>query len=399
MPNTSENKKTKKSESRNNILYLILTLKNHSDRNNPISISKIADHINVDYPEQCGGNINRTTVTRLLDSLEYGCPGLFRDDDITEYSEAGDITDDNNFGFYLRCISDRKTGTRMYYYESVLLESELMTLYDAIETYNYLDVEDIRNISLKLSSLRPLSADRLTYRPSRTDGMLKEDNNVLKSISILSEIIADRNLAEIEYGQYVFDSKTSGFKLEMKEGYPKTLLPLKLIWSNGLYYCICGNSAHENTINLRVDRMIFIKEVPAKPSELKKYSGFNRKNGYTDIESKSMYRSRNPIMYAGEPIHFVLLVNAIGDNMINTMIDVFGINIKGSIITDQEKKKYGLNDNGSKWLKIRVTSSMNGMILFAKEYSGDVIILSPEEGRDRMKDVLSHALNYYSKLS
>ena len=400
MPITPEKTKSKKSESRNNVLYLILTLKNHSDRNNPLSISEIAEHINKDYTEQCGGNINYHTVGRLLDSLENSCPGLFRIDDITTYSTPEDIHDDNHFGFYLRHIIDVKKSENCktakiskYYYESILLESELMTLYDAIETYNYFAVDDIMNISLKLSSLRPLSKNMLTYRPSRADDILKEDKNVLDSISYLAEIISHKNLAGIDYGTYAFDPGSSKIELIRKKGYPKVMLPLRLIWSNGFYYCIMGNSEYDNTVNLRVDRMLYIEEIDAKSSDLKKYSGFGGKKGNTDIESKSAYRAQNPVMYSGEPTHFKLLVRS---SMINTMVDVFGKNIKPEILSIQDQNKLGINDPSSEWLKIRIDSSMDGMMLFAKEYSGDVIILSPEEVRMKVRNLLKAALNDYS---
>ena len=269
MADSPENIKNRKSESRNNVLYLILTLKNHSDRNNALSISEIAELINKDYAEQCGGNINYHTVKRLLDSLENNCPGLFRSSDITPYSTPKEIQDDNHFGFYLRCVTDAKkagnqktNNIQKYYYESILLESELMTLYDAIETYNYFAVNDIRNISIKLSSLRPLSQNRLAYFPSRADEILKEDTNVLDSISYLGEIISHKNLASIDYGNYVYNPKKSCIELVQRKDYPKIMRPLKLIWSNGFYYCIMGSSEYDNTINLRVDRMLYIEEIP-----------------------------------------------------------------------------------------------------------------------------------------
>ena len=102
---------------------------------------------------------------------------------------------------------------------------------------------------------------------------------------------------------------------------------------------------------------------------------------------------KSPIMYSGEPTHFKLLVRS---SMINTMVDVFGKNIKPEILSIQDQNKLGINDHSSEWLKIRIDSSMDGMMLFAKEYSGDVIILSPEEVRMKVRNLLKAALNDYS---
>ncbi len=379
--------RTKGETSTNNILYLILTLKNHSDRNHPLSIREITESLNNDFGSY-GIQLDRTTVLRQLNKLESERIGLFREqnDEITEITDSKDLDLRHNLGFYIVGFEDN--GTKYYYYESVLLESELMTLYDAIETYNYFAVDDIKSISLKLSTIRPLSEDKLKYYPSQTDWDLKEDNTVLQNISTLAGIIQSSQLADIDYGEY-----NKSLKLAQKKGYPKTLRPLRLLWSNGYYYCIMGIKGYSNTINLRVDRILSIDPVPADSKQLKEYSGFDGINGSNDPDSKSSYRSKNPVMYSGAQRNFHILVNASANNMMNTIVDVFGKNKKTVPVDADTAKKYHIT--AGDWVQLHLKCTADGMELFATEYCRDVIIISPEKSAQNVRETLKLALTRY----
>ncbi len=375
-----------------NVLYLILTLKNHSDKKHPITEKEILDHLNKDYSSQYGVSMDRSTLTRMLNALEGIGLGVFRDEDIAETTRHIDLNLSNGLSFYLRHV-EIAGAPDMYYYESVLLESELMTLYDAIETYNYFCVDDIRNISYKLSSLRPLSKELLRYTPSPADTLLKEDNEVLQNIDALANIIRNKQLATIKYGFY-----NDKLILEQKEGYPKIMRPLRLIWSNGYYYCIMGIKKYKNTVNLRVDRILQIEPVEdTDTEELKKYSS-------DDHESKSDYRTKNPVMYSGSLSNYRILVNASANNMMNTIVDTFGKGDAATIsklkktvpVNADTAKKYHLKNNGEGWVALSVKCSEPGMELFATEYCRDVIIVSPDASAQRVKAALKEALGHYS---
>ena len=379
-----------------NVLYLILTLKNHSDKKHPITEKEILDHLNKDYSSQYGVSMDRSTLTRMLNALEGLMLNVFRDEKITETTRNEDLNLKNGLSFYLGHIKNKGTADQ-YYYESVLLESELHTLYDAIETYNYFCIDDIKNISYKLSSLRPRSKDLLRYIPSRADSFLKEDNLVLQHISELAGIIKKKQPARITYGFY-----NENLKLAIKKDYPKELLPLRLIWSNGYYYCIMGQKDYSNTVHLRVDRIIEIEPVEnTKKADLKKYSSLNTAD---DNESKSDYRTKYPVMYSGTLSNFRILVNASANNMMNTIVDVFGIGDadiglkrkKTVPVNADTAKKYHLKNNGEGWVALSVKCSEPGMELFATEYCRDVIIVSPDASAQRVKAALKEALGHYS---
>ena len=378
-----------------NVLYVILTLKNHSDRKHPLTEAQILEHLLKDYSDQYGVSMNRSTLTRMLNALEGIQLGIFRDKEITEITSQKDLNLSNGLSFYLRHI-ENDGSPDLYYYESVLLESELKTLYDAIETYNYFCVDDIQNISCKLSSLRPLSKDLLRYLPFQTDEILKEDNMVLQNINELADIIKNHQLAIIKYGYY-----NDQLKLVIKKGYPKIMRPLQSIWSNGFYYCIMGSKEYKNTINLRIDRILSIDPVKdTAPNELKQYTSLIANN---EFNSKSEYRTRNPIMHSGRESIFHLLVNASANNMMNTIVDVFGIS--DTIFNSKPKKtvtvstdtaqKFHLKDNGKGWVELRIKCAEPGMELFATEYCKDVIIVSPDASARRVRETLKEALGHY----
>ena len=132
--------RTKDSETRNYILYLILTLKNYSDKDHPLTITEITDKLNTEFKVECGGNINRTTVRRML----IGLSDFIIDEDIDESSYTGPVNDIHNAGFYLGF--KKKANAEQYYYESTILESELLVLCRAMETYHFFSYSNIENI-------------------------------------------------------------------------------------------------------------------------------------------------------------------------------------------------------------------------------------------------------------
>lgn len=394
---------TKTESSTNNVLYVILTLKNHSDRNNALTTVQITRHLNNDF----GTNLNRTTVGRILEGLRHDdlLPS-FRSDDITETSSPQDIRDPFNLGFYLGCRETKKS--RLYYFESTLLESELITLFDTLETYNYLSVEDIRNVSLKLSAVRPLSKKNLSYASYSADTKLKDDESVLQYVSELSHIINNNNLANINYGFYVADgSKPTLVKMP---GFPKLLRPLRLIWNNGYYYCVMGVKDLSHTINLRIDRITGLEEKEADEKELRLFSG-RRANDINHLyESRSDYCSKHPLMQEGEMEYFSLLVNTGSPEILGDIVDLFGKNIRISHHTDSKLlAKYHLSPKAGpgrgtinspypaeNWVKISdIKCTPAGMESFATRHCANVIILSPEESAKRVKAALLKGIGHY----
>ncbi len=417
---------SKTESSRNNVLYLILTLKNFTDRNTPLTNQQLTNKLNETFYNHSDKTpISHTTVGHMLDALiKDDYLDLFRINDIHELTEPGDIRDTFNTGFYLRCVTPiiKKDGSteykdvasmpesersrcknKLYYYESTILESELKTLYDAIETYNFFSVEDISKISSKLGSIRPLSSEFLKYLPTPADRELKDsDTTVLKHISDLAHIIKNRQLAEITYCTY-----NAKLKLVPKEGYesPKTVRPLKIIWSNGYYYCIVGVKGYTNVQNLRIDRMDYIEPINATKDELKEYSGYCGSEADHISSSKSDYRSKHPVMYAGETSTFPLLVNASTPNMMNTIVDTFGRNLSthkpGGNVLESCNIDPATKDE---WVIINVKSTFNGIVLFATEYCRDVVILSSPQNATiskaalKVRENLECAYRYYKNV-
>ncbi len=181
-----------------NSLYVLQTLKNHSDKDHPMTIQEITDKLNEDFEEKYPKPLSSDTVRRCFN--EYFPKDLIRDDDLHIRSGTGDINDVNNWGFYLRNIKKGRAET--WYYESVFLPSELMIIKNAIEAYSFLAPQDIANITKKLSGLRPLEKD-LLHSSSRAEETLKdEDSLVMETIDLLTKANQSRTCAEIEYSYY-----------------------------------------------------------------------------------------------------------------------------------------------------------------------------------------------------
>ncbi len=98
------------------------------------------------------------------------------------------------------------------------------------------------------------------------------------------------------------------------------------------------------------------------------YSGFENIKGSNDLRSKSEYRMKNPIMYSGVQKRFHLLVNASTNNMMNTIMDVFG-NIDDTFGLENKKTVPVSTDTATacynKYFHFR--QSANSIILFFLE--------------------------------
>ncbi len=384
--------RAKDRETRNYILYLILTLKKYSDKEHPLTITEITNKLNTEFQVECGGNIDRTTVRRML----IGLSDFIIDEDIDESSDKDFVNDIHNAGFYLGF--KKKANADQYYYESAILESELLVLCRAMETYHFFASSNIESITEKLANLRPLS-NSIKYIPTISDERIKlskENDALLEIIRDIAKIIHKGSLAYITYGTY-----DTNFELQINKNRSGEVLPLRLLAANGYYYLVVLTDNEDYPYNLRVDRIISIEEVekPDNAKEIKEYEKRKKKFTHTTggkekdkLNSSSEYRNEHPIMYAGDKERFKILINTSARSIMNTLLDCFGNENKLKKADDKLLKKYHLKDE---WMVLNIKSAPGGVELFAKEYCQNVIIVEPKESADRVKNDLQQTLNRY----
>lgn len=378
----------KPENSRLNVFFILYALKKHSDLEHPISAAEIVRIINIEFGHlsPIGKIISVDTVKRTLDELI----------DKVFIPELGDEQLKNTYGYCVSCVSKDGEGyrtydmincmglKRYYYYDSDFSMAEIETLKDAMETYNYFSEEDITNIISKLLKIRPKSfSNKQYYDVAKTNR--EEDSLLLMNIDMLYDIILKKKCAKIVYCAYDVNKK-----LVPRQGYPKVIEPIYLMWSNGYYYLLAYHEKYNNIVSLRVDRITDIEEIEAE-------------SNHPTIEFNPVqYRYEHPVMYSGDKENMVLLCRDTGKNYImNTIIDVFG---KKAIVAKAEDDilvKYLHHDSsyyqeqGIVWLRVSINTSPGGVELWATQYCYDCVIISPEKSRVRVRERIEIGNQYY----
>lgn len=381
----------KPDSSRLNAFYILHVLANRSDEEHPMSVSEITERVNEEfgYLSASGTMISADTVKRILEELtdKIFIPGV--DDEEISY----------HFGYFIYCVmkqgdrfrpyhagEGRQAPKKYYYYESSLKTGEIVTLKDAVETYSFFSEEDITDLVRKIIKLRPLAFSRSRYFDSAGEDR-DENSLLLMNIEELNEIIHNRNCARITYCYYDTDKK-----LIPRDGYPKTVEPLHLMWSNGYYYLLAYNEKYETIVSFRVDRITDIEEVEIENT--------HRVEQFNPVQ----YRHEHPIMFSGKKERIVLLCRDTGKNYImNMIVDVFGKKVKVSEASEElvrEVTGHSVgeeHEQGNRWLKVVLEAAVGGVELWATQYCNDCVVVSPEGLRISVKERLERGLRFYKE--
>lgn len=385
---------TKPENSRLNPLYIIQALKEHTDEEHPMTASQISDAVNREfgYLSSTGSVVSASTVKRILE-------------DVTDFIFPFGTDLENaelNFGYGIYCVmkkgdsfvpykGDEGNGhalpVRYYYYESNLKKAELITLKNAVETYNYFSSEDVTDIVRKIIKLRPTAFEEARYFDTVEESQRAEDSRLLANIETMHDLIRRKRRAKITYCAYGFDKK-----LHPRPGYPRVVEPLEMMWGNGYYYLLTYNEKYQNTVSLRLDKITQIEDAGE--------TGCHYVKNFDPVK----YRFEHPVMYVGEKEHVELLVRETRDNyMMNMLMDTFG---KAMIVEEADNEMLlqylgrsaeEFEAEGVKWHKIHVSSIAGGIALWAMEYCNDCVVIKPEGLVQYVRENLELGLEYYKR--
>lgn len=299
-----------------------------------------------------------------------------------------------------RCLPD--LDKKVFYAESALDEESVNILRDSLEVFPYAESEVTLDIISRLNRLTP-EYNRIEYDPKRVSAVKYPGTyyrNVREIMKALSGITYDdgsnkilnkdekkmrkseyenkraKKIKKISFEYYSYNEKK---ELELRPAKDKsrvrTVNPVKLMWSNGYYYLITvipnGTDEHGGKftfINYRVDRM---KEVVCLDEDAVIPDNF----------SPDKYRSKHPVMYAGEG-EKAIEIRCIRP-LINNAIDTFGFDIE--ITPDKD---------GSVIIKLKDTSP-EGVKMWALEYGYGCEILSPQSLREEMRKAAANLMKLY----
>lgn len=399
--------------SRENCLYIISVLKEHSDESHPLSLKEIELEIrNTHFQNHPEESPNNSTIRRILaelvgniyeaagsidvgipDPLHLGfCIGCYiknTDGSFVPYiPNQGDGSSSNREDY--KGKPRTKSPTLYYYYKNAFDDSEIELMISALEAHNYLSAEDIADLVTKLAGL--------SHGLSELKG--KKYNNIpdpridnfqaytLDHLNTLHTVIQKKQFARIQNCYY-----NEKHQLIPLPNNPKIVRPIRLMFNNGYYYLIAVeySSTKENyfTVHYRIDRIGDIDPFEPSPEQRKAYC-------YEQPEDPAAYRLKHPVMYGDDLIDVRMLVKR-SPFMLNTLTDFFGSNarIRNATVAELQQLPLQFSDTPEEWLHVAVKASKGGMALFATEYCVHVCVLSPKDLKDRITTDLKTGLAMY----
>lgn len=313
---------------------------------------------------------------------------------------AGD-EQDNFFGRYLGCAIHRfrknsdtypqyeeiypedeiPDGSVIYYYlEGNIPPEELDLLQSTIEINQYLTVEKTQELIADIEQLKPYPyRDQPLYAASRLRKLKKPDTDIFDTVSILRNAIRHKRQTKILYGKY---DRTLHLAPTSEEA--RLYNPYAVMSSNGYYYLIAGNPKYGNhVINLRIDRILDVKETkdPREPLPKQLLPYFT--DAARTIFQASQYRNDHPVMYSDETVRIHL---SCAPSIINNLLDDFGWSIQIRDIPDLKHPD---------WVHVVTNASLAGAAIFCTHHCTACRVISPEVLREKVVENLKVGMGLY----
>lgn len=328
------------------IFYILDILRKYTDENHRLSQKEIGNLLKSRYEMI----VDRKSIkTNLMDLIELGF-------DI-EYDET------------VRLVKNRKTGEieesyilSDFYMRHEFTDAELRLLIDGLLFSRHIPYRQCRELVGKLEGL---SSDYFLSRMKHIATMPEDrtDNKqIFYNIAILDEAISHNRKVQFKYVEYDIDGKQHIKTRADGTERIYVVSPYQMAAKEGKYYLICNYDKYEDISNYRLDRIVEIEllDDKAKPfHDLKGASGQNL--------NLSDYMKEHVYMYSSNTTRVKLrVVNA----MISDVIDLFGTDVRFS-------------DKNETHVTVSVKANEIAVLQFAKNYAPDVVVLEPQEMREK----------------
>lgn len=317
-------------------LQILKILKEHTDDEHPITQSKI-----IDYLTEMGYTCDRKTVSRNINLLiDYGY-------NIIKISGGGcfyvnDTFDSSELTFLVDAI----------YSSPAISQNQAMSLIDRLtKDVRKSDRERFRNI------FKP-------YQITRTD-----NKQIFYNIDQINKAIDEDKKISFYYNMYNKDKQ-----LVMRKDKRYVINPYFMTNSKGKYFVACNKDNHNDMANYRIDYMTEVSIVDEKRRDIKEIEGFEK--GFNPAK----YANEHIYMFSGKTIP--AKIQLYNDRMINEVLDWFGKDVK-----------FYLDKENNTLAELNVNEY--ALTYWALQYGENVKILSPEDVKQRVKDILLKMLENY----
>lgn len=340
------------------VMNILDILNRYTDENHRLSQKEISDILKREYSMHA----DRKAIRRnLLNLIDCGYP--------IEYSET------------VRMIPNSKTGEPEesyiwsdFYLERNFTDGELRLLIDSLLFSKHIPYSQCKELVGKLEGLSNIYFSSRIKHIARMPDDKANNKQIFLNIELLDEAISLSRKVSFHYLEYGTDKKLH--KKKRPDGTVREYIisPYQMAAKEGKYYLICNYDKYDDISNYRIDRIADIKilDEQAKPFEKLKWS-----NGRTlDLAE---YMRAHPYMYSSENVHVKFRISRA---MISDIIDIFGSDVRFS-------------DEDESGVTVSTVTNEMAAEQFAKNFSPDVVVLEPQELRNRLKDNLEKSLRFY----
>lgn len=185
---------------------------------------------------------------------------------------------------------------------------ELLLLVDAVQSSRFLTESKSDDLVDRIKSFASHHQERLLSKRVHVEGRIKMQNeSVFYNVDHIQEAIMDRKKIEFQYLEYDVNKRTT--LRHQGDFYVET--PVYLVYSDGYYYLVVFNDAHDDFARYRVDRMVNIRVSRERATRNERITQF-------DVRK---FETRSFGMFAGEQTPVVL---AVRQEAMGAVIDRFG---------------------------------------------------------------------------
>lgn len=335
------------------VLGVLGVLKKYSDADHPLTQKQIRKYLESEY----GIALGRKALQRNLEDLiDFGIHLKYREFERKKKDGSAEPVQTD------------------WYYLPEFDPSELRLLIDTVLFSQHIPYNQRKKLIEKIEGL---AGEHFRSRVPQINGQpdRKADNyELFLNIELLDEAIEKGKKVRFQYLEYGADKKLHPRTREDGSVREYVINPYQRAIKEGKYYLICNYDKHDDISNYRIDRMksIEILNEPVKPFE--KLKGANGQ--WLDL---NQYMGEHPYMYSSD---YVQTKFRITRSMINEVIDRFGTNVK-----------FTAEPEGTFLTSAKVNRM--AMMHFAQNFAPEVVVLSPADLAEEIKDRLTKAVEAY----
>ena len=185
---------------------------------------------------------------------------------------------------------------------------ELLLLVDAVQSSRFLTTRKSNQLLQRIKGLTSMHQAEALNRHVHVERRIRAQNeSVYYNVDAIQEAIASRQKVGFRYFKHDLQQN----KVYGKDGKIYRETPVHLVYSDGYYYLIAFNDAHDDFVRYRIDRMSHIQVLDEPATRNDRIAGF-------DVEAFALQAFG---MFGGQEVRVTFEFDA---SMIDIILDRFG---------------------------------------------------------------------------